>query len=175
MSIRDEIISRVKEGRLFEIEPFVPGERSRVIFACKNVRDIVFGPWEFSDDEIRFGKLRADLDHFSSGGFVVVSTGRHNICFMKHLSPKRDEVWEIRSRAPRPSIRVFGSFATVDVFIATNWGYREDLGGVCDRNWRDALVRCKSNWRNLFPSYNPVSGEKIDDYISKNVVDEREF
>ena len=175
MSIRDEISSRVIEGRLFEIEQFIPGKRSRVIFACKDVHNAVFGPWKNSDNETRFGELRADLDHFSSGGLIIVSTDRHNTCYMKHLGPKRDEVWEIRSRAPKPSIRVFGRFAAVDVFIATNWSFRSKLGGIGNRNWRDELVRCKANWRTLFPTYNPVSGEYISDYISKNVVDEREF
>jgi hypothetical protein len=114
--------------------------------------------------------LRADLDHFSMGGRIDVAAGKHRTCFMKPLSPLSEEVWAIRSRH-KPSLRVFGRFAELDVFIATNWAYRKALGGERSEEWRAERIRCKAEWQKLFPAYAPLNGSSINEYISEPVID----
>ena len=70
---------------------------------------------------------------------------------MKPLRKRADEVWEIRSRAPSPSIRLFGRFAMPNVFIGTNWEYRSFLE-LFDR-WRRINGRRRPYGVSLFTNY----------------------
>jgi hypothetical protein len=149
--------------------------RERSIFVSDEVNSLFVGPWNNPEWEARCGLLRADLDRFTQGGVIAVAErpfrrGRH--AFMRQLYRWREEVWEIRSRDPNPGIRVLGRFAETDVFIALTWHRRADLLGPQSRGWRDAIVDCKTKWRNLFPAYPPKSGDPNgvypDDYISAN-------
>ena len=60
-----------------------------------------------------------------------------------------------------------------DVFVATHVCDRVRLGYPKSRAWRDEFERCKTEWRKLFPTYEPVHGDAIDAYISDNVIDTR--
>lgn len=92
---------------------------------------------------------------------------------MRQLFRWRDEVWEIRSQ-DEPGIRVLGRFADTDLFIALTWHKRSELLGPQSRPWRDAIVGCKTEWKNLFPAYPPKSGDPSNayptDYISTNTI-----
>jgi hypothetical protein len=114
--------------------------------------------------EIRSNVLRVDLDLFVEGGLV-------NKGYLKPLIPRKDEVWEIQSRAPTPSIRVFGSFAAQDAFVATTFAERFLLGGFRSARWRRAARRHLAIWRQLFPTYPPLTGANIHDYVSENAHD----
>lgn len=67
-----------------------------------------------------------------------------------------------------------------DVFIATNIRTSEDLFALewlsGDRVkwpvWREEIRRCKAVWRSLCLDYQPVSGGRLDDYVS-NAIDAR--
>lgn len=170
MSISVEIAQLVKQGRLYLHQPLMPpdaGAIPRYIYINKEFHSILFGPWESEEWELRCGYLRADLDRFVQGGLIPVaesplSGGRNS--YMRQLFRWREEVWEIRSRDPKPGIRVMGRFADTDVFIALSWWHRADLGGPKARAWRDAIVGCKTEWKNLFPTYNPKSSGGNNDY-----------
>lgn len=172
MSIYVEINNRIGEGRLHDLAPALPGMPVvRRIVASVEISGLVLGPWTEPDWEERCNYLRADFDRFITGQVIPVAAGiiggRHS--FLKQLAPPRDEIWEIRSRDPDPSIRVFGRFAAKDVFIALTWSKRPDLGGPESRAWRDACVECGTDWRNLFPAYDPVHGDTtrdFDDYVT---------
>ena len=172
MSISHEIISRVQEGRLIELRPALPGSAVvRRIYASLEINDLVMGPWNDNDWEIRCNQLRADLDRFIMGGVMPVTAGKYNDgkSLLKQLIPPEDEIWEIRSRDPEPSLRVFGSFAVKDTFVALTWAKRADLGGPTSRGWRDAQVHCGVDWRNLFPAYDPLHADTtngFDNYVS---------
>jgi hypothetical protein len=61
--------------------------------------------------------------------------------------------------------------AEQDTFVATNWLYREEFRDPAtqqddSRKWRDEVVRCKTIWSQLFPSYNPFVGNTLHDFIS---------
>lgn len=163
MSIYNEITNRIAEGRLIPLRPLMPstlGLAPRHMYLTETINSLLTGPWSNDEWEERCGYLHADLDRFVQGGVIPVATrplsgGRSS--YMRQLFRWREEVWEIRSRDPQPGIRILGRFADTDVFIATSWWHRSDLGGPESRQWRDAIVECKTQWRNLFPAYEPKS------------------
>ena len=162
MSIRDEIKSRVSEGRLSLLTPAMPSDPCiRWVFVTSEVKQIVVGPWETTEDEIRAMKLRAHIDLFSTGKPISISDDPYkkpNTTYMSPIHPKNDRVFEIRNQ-DKPGIRVFGAFAEKNLFIATCWGYRKNLGGPEDRGFRDMREKSKAVWRQLFNSYEPILGE----------------
>jgi hypothetical protein len=162
MSIDREIMARLDEKppRLFEVLPKLPtASQLRFMFVTPEIWSLLVGPWSNEKQEMRWAKLKADLDHFVEGGLI-------NQGYMKPLRKRSDEIWEIRSREPSPSIRVFGRFASVDVFIATTWEERWFLE-LFDQ-WRRYKRRCGAQWRQLFSNYGPHRGATIHDYISQN-------
>jgi hypothetical protein len=170
MSISDEIDSHVRQGRLFPLLPMMPpapGVRPRQMFLGTSVMRLLAGPWNSQEWEERCGSLHADLDRFVQGGLIPVAERpflRGKTAYMRQLFRWREQVWEIRSRDPQPGIRVLGRFADTDVFIALNWFYRTELGGPASKAWRDAIVGCKTEWRNLFPAYEPKPSGDGHDY-----------
>ncbi len=98
---------------------------------------------------------------------------------MGRLNRPKDEVWDIRSIAPRPGIRIFGRFAERDVFVGLFWSPRSveipfsqrlPLGEKDSVEWKNAILECKSEWKKLFPSYQPVHGDEIHKYIETNFI-----
>lgn len=174
MSIHDEISNRCAEERLFCTVPALPGAPTvRTIFVSPEINQLILGPWDDKKIEARAGRLRANFDMFTSGMSISVGPDpykKKKTAYMSPLNPTADEVWQIRSRDPKPAIRVFGRFSERDVFIALTWGFREKLGGPGSREWRDARERCKTEWRNLFHPYNPHSGNQPDEYISNIIL-----
>lgn len=172
MSIRDEIQSRVAEGRMFHLPHSIPSvERKRTLFVSQEVSQVVMPPWETSVEGLRFSLLRAHLDVFTGGGLISVASNpftKPKATYMARIDPPEDEVWDIRSIDPSPAIRVLGCFAETDLFIALTWAYRKDLGGPGSKEWRDFRERCKAMWRALFPAYQPLKGAAISDYVSES-------
>lgn len=172
MSIYDELESLAQEQRLILLSLAVPlhvysSSVQRKMYLSREVNKLFTGPPWSEPGEERCNVLRADLEHFVAGKQLTVSTGPKSDPQLKQLDPPLDEIWAIRSRAPRPGIRVLGRFAVKDVFIALTWHFRKDLRE--DREWRDACVRCKTEWRKLFPAYDPISGKFPSDYASNLV------
>jgi len=172
MSILAEITNRIQEGRLQELLPALPSQRLvRRMIVSPDIAALVLGPWTEPDWEERCNYLRADLDRFISGQTIPVTAGKLNDrhSYLKQLIPAAGEIWEIRSRDPDPSLRVMGRFAAVDVFVALAWYKRASLGGPSSRPWRDATVQCATDWRNLFPAYEPIHADTsngFNDYVS---------
>jgi hypothetical protein len=173
MSIRDEIAFRRNEGRLFHVGPTLPSAPvERFLFASPEVYRLVVGPWRDEAEEYRCGKLLDDFDRFVEGRVVTLALGnpyrKPRPTYLSRLDSSNDEVWEIRSRDPRPAIRVFGRFAECDTFIALNWEYRSRLGGSGSAEFAREINKTKSEWRRLFPTYEPHSGATVNEYVSEN-------
>jgi hypothetical protein len=109
--------------------------------------------------EERIGMLEADLETFLDG------TELHPR-YLFLLSPTREAVWEIRSPRPDPSIRVLGRFAAKDVFIATNYAFRDELEGWKSRAWRDVKLQSRTVWTTLFHTYRPIITTNIHDVVT---------
>jgi hypothetical protein len=169
MSIRDEIqrCVQAQPARLVLLRPVLPATAmKRFIFVAPEILSLLDGPWETLELEIRWKHVRADLERFVAGGIIVVGDEG----YMKPLEPVEDEVWEIRCIDPNPSVRIFGSFAEKDVFIALGKRYRQDLAEKSSQAWAEAIRECKADWRSLFLTYPPHSGNDLHDYISDPVV-----
>jgi hypothetical protein len=166
----EELRRNVREGTLKLASPGpILLSQSRPIFMAVKLHDEIFGP--SAEDADRMGFLEADLARFIDGEVITIARGKEGTCNFKPLSPSSHEVWEIRSRDPDPSIRIFGRFAFQDVFIATNLAYRTLLGGLRSRGWAREIAICKATWTHLFPYLHPHSGDDISDYISSNFID----
>jgi len=142
------------------------------MFVTPEIMEVV-NPQNWTDDEegIRFSRLRADIDHFTQGGRITICEGPYNkpkSTYLARTDPITDEVWDIRSRDPRPGIRVLGSFSECNTFVALVWSFREPLQGPGSREWRDFILRCKARWNQLFGTYQPLSGASVSDYVSTN-------
>lgn len=167
MSIYDEIAYWSNQNRLFLLRPSLGEPATRTMYVCTEVQKLLDGPWDNPEWETRCFHLAADLENFVRGRRLAVSTGTEGITSqLKRLDPARDEVWEIRSRAPQPGLRVLGRFAQKDVFVAISWYFRVDLGEYGAREWRDACVGCIAEWNKLFPHYEPLLGDDLRDYVS---------
>lgn len=169
MSIGDEIRRRRAEGRLHLVRGRMPGSSvRRPLFVTTDLWARLNGPWEQTADMERWSNLWADLERFVEGRSIDPE-------YLYWLTPTRDMVFEIRSVLPAPSLRIFASFAKEDVLIATCYAERPWLGRWGSKQWRDAIVKSKAIWRNLFPTYNPHSGVSIHDFITDNVLDATPF
>jgi hypothetical protein len=182
MSIRTEIKNRCGEGRLSPLDLAIPGDRvERVILLSEELRRLISGPWKSENLRYRCGRLRADLEEFIKGERIsaCLTPFKAKSAYMGLLAPPTDGVWDVRSRDPRPALRVVGLFADTDIFVALRWAPRSaqpewthqpPLGDRDSREWRDIILQCKTDWTNLFFSYAPVTGNNIHDYISENVL-----
>lgn len=167
MTIQSVINQWVATGELRYLRPSLPSIQCvRSIFVTEEVEAALIGPWPTTGLERRFGRASATLDAFTEGlrMSVRLPPSKSVLAQIALLEDAEDEVWEIRVSDPRPGVRVFGRFSDRDCFIAMTWSEREKL--ITDDDWRREKERCKREWRKLFPSFNPHTGTKADDYVS---------
>ena len=175
MSIHDLLDDAVVRGLLFLVEPTMRSEpMNRALYASPSVFRLITGPWADEELEYRCGKLWADFDRFVEGRIIPVALDspykKPNATYLSRLDPAEDEVWQIRSRAPKPAIRVFGRFAFRDCFVALSWRFRTELGGPESSEYRREIGNCLAAWRRTFPHYNPFTGNTVDEYISEKTL-----
>ncbi len=182
MSIRDEINNWIDGGRLFLLGRALesdPVERNLLI--SSEIKELVDGPWIDETMSKRCGQLRANMEVFMGGELIPVCLNpfQAKAAYMGLLDPVGDGIFDIRSRDPKPGLRVFGAFAETDTFIAltwcprsvaVSWAGKKPLGDRDSREFRDAILECKTAWRRFFPTYPPVTGDNLRDYISNNAV-----
>lgn len=171
MSIRDEIKARVKEGRLHCLPLTVKSDNAaRHIFVTPEIYSALHEFEGLTPKEIRrIARWRADLDAFSNGSQITMSFEPYtkpNSTYMARTCPVSDAIWDIRSRDPKPGLRVLGGFSEIDVFICLDWEYRDSLGGPNSREWKNFILRSKTLWKQLFHDYKRVSGDDARNYLS---------
>jgi len=110
----------------------------------------------------RWEALTADMAHFVEGGLVTWK-------FMKWLDPHKHEIWELVSKRPRPSLRVFGRFAMPDVFVASHVNERRLLGGKWSLEFELEKLRTEEIWNEL-TTEPPFSSPEYEDYITENAI-----
>lgn len=171
MSIHAELALHEAAGRLVRVCHALGATEQRALYLSPTVAAWIDGPWSSREWEKRGGQLGADLDHFVAGDLITASltAADATTAYMARLDPPSDAVWEIRSRDPKPGIRVLGGFADTDTFVGLVCKTRSPLGHKDSDAWTRAINECKAEWRNLFPAYNRLTGEHVHDFISTNV------
>jgi hypothetical protein len=170
ISIRQKVREHIASGELWVFEPAVDGIASiRYLFLTREVHDEIFSDiWadpEFSD---RFPLLAADLELFVSGEMIGAAMDPENkavTAFIARLSPTERGIWAIRSREPKPSIRIFGAFIEVDTFVVLRTELRGVLGGWGSKPWNDAIENAAARFYALFVPDQPLTGDNLDDYL----------
>lgn len=130
-------------GTLVPVQPIVAWEGSpRALLMCAQLWEAVQEGRQAASEKERqmWARLEAAFSFFVEGGLITAD-------FLKQLRPKKFEHWEIRSRRPRPSLRVFGRFALPDVFVATHVKHRMELGGMNSRQFEHEKLVCEDHWR----------------------------
>src|SRR5712692_9566878 len=132
MSLEDEVNRLcVLGGLLYQVPQSLPVPRPRrVIYGSVGIKSLLSrsGGWS-TQERIRIEELRVELDYFMDGRRIDLRPllSLNEYAHMAVLDPPADEVWEFRSVDPKPAMRVFGSFAARDKFIALTWAWRKDL------------------------------------------------
>ena len=173
MSIRDLINGHLAGSapELYVLRPVVPGDEIvRTMLISREINSLLEGPWSDVALERRAGRLRADLEAFVKGEQIGIclTPYKARTAYMGLLDPATDGHFDIRSRDPRPGIRVFGGFSETDTFVALTWSFRKPLGPRGSREWRDEYGRVTAEWRRLFPVYRPKTGAAVEDFVSAN-------
>jgi hypothetical protein len=117
-------------------------------------------------DDIRAGQLHAELDSFIGGDKIVLSMIPRNAgnAFMGILDPPNNGLFDIRSRDPRPGMRILGGFGRKDFFIGLALRERRTL--VTEQDWNRAIAECKREWQHRFHSSLPLIGAFPNDYLT---------
>ena len=145
----------------------LPFNQVRPIYMVADLFERIFGA--SAEETERMGFLEVDLHRFINGDQITIGRDDEKTCFLKPLS-NCSEVWELRSRDPKPSIRIFGRFAGKDAFIATNLEFRKLMGGLRSRAFAVERRICVTTWNRLFPYLEPHTGNSVHDYVS-NAID----
>jgi hypothetical protein len=157
----------VADGEMVVMQPALDSiPTARLVIATKEVNAEICGFWALSDHEIRYARMRAVIDAFISGSRIAARypPSRSARAQLALLDPADEQVWEFRSREPKPGVRVFGCFAEIDLFIALCSELRENI----DANFVKEKEKCKREWRKFFAPYQPHRGEALSDYLTNS-------
>ncbi len=88
----------------------------------------------------RWAQLEADIGTFVEGGFITDK-------LVKQLKDPKYEHWELISRRPAPSLRVFARFAKPDVLVGTHACQRQQLGGMWSAAFEHEKLVCEDHWK----------------------------
>lgn len=145
---------------LYPVLPRAPGEVAlRAMFVTEDLWKTLQSPEGDQAWEERVGELQADLERFVVGDPIDPK-------YLFLLYPAHKKVWEIRSTGSNPSIRVLGLFADKDVFVATNFALRAELGGWQNRAWKEVKREAKAKWLWIMAPYEPLSGTDIKNLVT---------
>jgi hypothetical protein len=160
----DTVIDAAKAaGTLIPLRPVAPWTgKPRTFLACRPLRESLEHARHSSDERTirRWAQLEADIGYFVGGGYVTEK-------LLKQLKPEKYEHWELVSRRPRPSLRVFGRFAKPNVFVGTHVVGRARLGGMWSPQFEHEKLVCEDHWRDVgLPD--PFHGTRYEDYVTEN-------
>ena len=164
MSILEKIQSLERGGKLTRYIP-LSGVPKRCLFLAALALQDLNDPSSATNFLTGRGWVEAALTRWTSGGLVHGNQRRG--LFLDRLSPPPPEIWEIRVYEPNVQSRLFGRFAAPDTLILTKFHTRSYLGSRGSKNWRDAMMACKTTWDRLF-EMPPFSAGTIGEYVTEN-------
>lgn len=174
MSISDALREAIGSGKLCVLEPeFESDPLSRTMLLHPEIaRDL-----DRALEIPRIGRLKADLENFILGHEITLclTPRAHKSAYMGLLEPCNKGTWDIRSRDPSPGIRVFGSFADKDVFVALHWMPRSrQISGFSKKplkdnetQWQLSMMESENRWKIALPNLSPLIGVDASDYVSE--------
>lgn len=149
----------VTSGTLVPLVPISPlAMKRRALYVTKQIWRLLDAQTGDEITEERYGRLRADLETF-----VVEKDLYPHYLFW--LTPRADWVWEIRSVADAPSLRVLGRFAMPDVFVALTIEERSELGEWNSESWKRAKRTTIQRWNSCL-TIPPSEGTTENDFFS---------
>jgi len=156
----------INEGRLLLLEPIADWEAEpRAFLLCRPLMNSILLGRKEPDEKVRqsWAQLEAAIRHFVEGGYVTQK-------LMKQLVPPKYEHWELISRRPRPSLRVFGRFADPDVFVGTHVVPRKRLGSMWSREFEYEKLVCEDHWKEagLGDPFTDSPSFRYEEYITSN-------
>lgn len=170
------IFTAIKSRRLFILKPvFASDPVQRVLLLHPELAALLAGGLT----DRRIGRLRADLEMFVKGQELALSIVpyEHGTAYMGLLAPEAEGTWEIRSRDPKPGMRVFGRFAERNCFVALTWSLRswldarwpdkQPLGDRSSLQYQLHQISVQERWAELFPGHDPLTGSDINALLSE--------
>jgi hypothetical protein len=177
MSIRNEWQRLVAESeQLFRLKPLDGDPAARTVLLSKEMNDLIEGPWEEGEEANRLARLLATLQNIVAGRRLVVCLTPHEArrANIGRLCPIDDSIWDIRC-LDKSALRVFCAFVEKDVLFAVtcrprsveiDWLRWLPLGDRNSKEWKRGIAAAKLEWIKLFPTYDRVSGDNLDAYLS---------
>ena len=152
----------VDAGQLVLLEPLSPrAMKRRALYVSDQIWQLLEGEQKDEITEERFGHLRGDLETFVTEADLYPR-------YLFWLTPRTDYVWEIRSLAEKPTLRVLGCFAMRDVFIALTVEERSELGGWDSLSWKRAKRTTIQRWGSLL-NIPPLEGRAQNEFFSGSI------
>lgn len=173
MLIDDAIEAAKEDGKLVPARPLADwaGEPRAFLMCLPLLAALEEGrQGEGARDRKRWAQLEADIGHFVEGRMMTEK-------LIKQLRDKKHEHWELISRRPAPSLRVFGRFAKPDVFVGTHVCLRKGMGGMWSPQFEHEKLVCEDHWKEAGLPCEPPPGAFSDppgfpyaSYITSNAV-----
>lgn len=167
MSITARIRQLERDRALIAIAPRSPFPCMRGLYITRSVHHELVDPQSALGVMGRQPYLLADLQYWVHG-FLVTKD------YLKPLDPPPNGVFEIRSTAPDPHVRVFGLFAAPNCFVGTGIRWRSSLGNKKAKGrkarkggqWIAEMNAAVREWREMFgtPCF---KGATIHDYVTE--------
>jgi hypothetical protein len=176
MSIREEW-KKLVDVELFELSPLVGDRNARTVLLSREMHELLTQEMEEGKFANRRSRLLATLQNIVAGRRLVVCLEPFNArkANIGRLCPIEDSVFDIRCRE-KPAVRVFCRFLERNVLLAVtcrprskklDWLGWLPLGGKNSKEWKRGIAATKREWERLFPTYQPVKGDNLNDYLSK--------
>jgi hypothetical protein len=179
MSIREEWKKLVSEGELFRLAPLDGDRKARTVLLSAEMWELLERQMEEGEEANRRSRLLATLQNIVAGRRLKVclepySARKANI---GRLDPVEESVFDIRCQ-DKPAVRVFCRFLEKDVLLAVtcrprsvrmNW-----LGWfplITEKQWKEGIRATSREWAKFFPTYEPVKGDNLGDYLSNATVE----
>ena len=176
MSIREEWKKLLEEGELFRLAPLDGDRPARTVLLSREMDDLLNDDMEEGEQADRRSRLLASLQNIVAGRRLVVCLEPYSArkASIGRLDPIEESVFDIRCQE-KPGVRVFCRFVEKDVLFAVTCRPRsvqmDWLGWLPlqlqSKRWREAARATIREWTRLFPTYDPVKGENLGDYLSK--------
>jgi hypothetical protein len=176
MSIREEWKKLVFERELFRLDPLDGDPKARTVLLSPEMQELLERQMEEGEEADRRSRLRATLQNIVAGNRLVVCLEpyRARKAIIGRLDPVKRSVFDIRCQT-KPAVRVFCLFVEKDVLLAVtcrprsvrmNWlGWHPLLAP--SKRWKEGIRAALREWARLFPTYEPLRGDNLGDYLSK--------